>query len=88
MKNMNTRTPVSYTHLDVYKRQGETCIGTLKKELTFFKPKYNIDFNGWHVEGDVFAVSYTHLAYVRCHAAHCTAASAAPPLRRTTRSSR
>ena len=27
-------------------------------------------------------------AYVRCHAAHCTAASAAPPLRRTTRSSR
>ena len=34
--------------------EGETCIGTLKKELTFFKPKYNIDFNGWHVEGDVF----------------------------------
>lgn len=30
--------------------EGETCIGTLKKELTFFKPKYNIDFNGWHVE--------------------------------------
>ena len=44
--------------------EGETCIGTLKKELTFFKPKYNIDFNGWHVEGDVFewdSVSYTHL---------------------------
>ena len=39
--------------------EGETCIGTLKKELTFFKPKYNIDFNGWHVEGDVFEWDYT-----------------------------
>ena len=43
--------------LELY--EGETCIGTLKKELTFFKPKYNIDFNGWHVEGDVFEWDYT-----------------------------
>ena len=41
--------------------EGETCIGTLKKELTFFKPKYNIDFNGWHVEGDVFEWDYTKM---------------------------
>ena len=39
--------------------EGETCIGTLKKELTFFKPKYNIDFNGWHVEGNVLEWDYT-----------------------------
>ncbi len=26
-------------------------IGCISKEFAFFKPKYNIDFNGWHVEG-------------------------------------
>lgn len=26
--------------------------GTLSKELTFFRPRYNIDFNGWNVDGD------------------------------------
>ena len=39
--------------------EGETCIGTLKKELTFFKPKYNIDFNGWHVEGNWLGWDYS-----------------------------
>ena len=39
--------------------EGETCIGTLKKELSWFKPKYNIDFNGWHVEGDFAEWDYT-----------------------------
>ena len=39
--------------------EGSDCIGTLKKELTFFKPKYNIDFNGWHVEGNVLEWDYT-----------------------------
>ena len=29
------------------------------RDRTFFKPKYNIDFNGWHVEGDVFEWDYT-----------------------------
>ena len=24
--------------------------GCISKELTFFTPKYNIDYNGWHVE--------------------------------------
>ena len=38
--------------------EGETCIGTLKKELTFFKPKYNIDFNGWYVEGQFLEWDY------------------------------
>ena len=26
-------------------------IGCISKEFALFKPKYNIDFNGWHVEG-------------------------------------
>ncbi len=32
--------------------------GTLCKELSFFKPRYDIDFNGWHVEGDFFEWDY------------------------------
>lgn len=29
--------------------EGSDCIGTLKKEpWGWFKPRYNIDFNGWH----------------------------------------
>ena len=32
--------------------EGSDCIGTLKKEpWGWFKPRYNIDFNGWHIEG-------------------------------------
>ena len=27
-------------------------IGCISKEFTFFIPKYNIDCNGWEVEGD------------------------------------
>ncbi len=32
--------------------------GCITKEFTFFKPKYDIDFNGWHVEGDFFEWDY------------------------------
>lgn len=31
---------------------GNQYIGCINKELTFFKPKFNLDFNGWTVEGD------------------------------------
>ena len=27
-------------------------IGSICKELTFLRPRYNIDFNGWHIEGN------------------------------------
>lgn len=36
--------------------------GSLQKEFTFFKPKYNIDFNGWHIEGDWFEWDYQILS--------------------------
>ena len=32
--------------------------GCISKELTFFKPAYNIDFNGWHVEGSFWEWDY------------------------------
>ena len=35
---------------EVYER--DQMIGSISKEFTFMKPRYNIDFNGWHIEGD------------------------------------
>lgn len=40
---------------------GENYIGCIKKELTFFKPIFNIDYNGWHIEGDLFEWEYNIL---------------------------
>lgn len=40
----------------------ENYIGCISKEFTFFKPAYNIDFNGWHVEGDFFEWDYNILS--------------------------
>lgn len=33
-------------------------VGCIEKEFSFFKPIYNIDFNGWNVEGDIFEFDY------------------------------
>ena len=40
---------------------GASYIGCISKELTFIKPRYNIDYNGWYVEGDLFQWNYTVL---------------------------
>lgn len=37
---------------------GEQYVGCISKEFTFLKPKYDIDCNGWHVEGDFFEWDY------------------------------
>ena len=37
---------------------GDRYIGCISKEFTFFVPKYNIDCNGWHVDGDLFEWDY------------------------------
>lgn len=34
-------------------------VGCISKELTLFKPAYNIDFNGWHVEGSFMEWDYS-----------------------------
>ena len=36
-------------------------LGCISKEFSFFKPKFNIDCNGWHVEGDWFEWDYSIL---------------------------
>lgn len=42
---------------DIY--QGETCLGTIQKEFSLFKPHFTLDFNGWQVEGDFMGWDYT-----------------------------
>lgn len=37
---------------------GGRYVGTIKKEFTFFKPLYSIDFNGWNVKGNFLAWDY------------------------------
>lgn len=39
--------------------QGEHLIGSINKEFSFFKPKFNIDFNGWHIDGNWFEWEYS-----------------------------
>lgn len=38
---------------------GESYVGCINKEFSFFMPRFNIDFNGWNVEGDFFEWDYT-----------------------------
>lgn len=33
-------------------------IGCITKEMTFFKPSFNIDYNGWHIDGNLFEWNY------------------------------
>lgn len=37
---------------------GDRYIGCISKEFTFFRPKFNIDCNGWQVDGDWFEWDY------------------------------
>lgn len=37
---------------------GDTFLGTIRKEFSLFHPSYNISFNGWRVEGDLFGWEY------------------------------
>lgn len=38
---------------------GENHIGSIYKEFSLFKPRFNIDYNGWQIEGDWFEWEYT-----------------------------
>lgn len=38
---------------------GDRYVGCISKEFSFFRPKYNIDFNGWHVEGNFMEWDYS-----------------------------
>lgn len=40
---------------------GDTYVGCISKEFSFFRPRYNIDCNGWHIEGDFMEWNYSIL---------------------------
>lgn len=40
---------------------GDSYAGCISKEFSFFSPKFNIDYNGWHVDGDWFELDYSIL---------------------------
>ena len=37
---------------------GDRYLGCISKEFSFFVPKYDIDYNGWHIEGDFLEWDY------------------------------
>ena len=37
---------------------GDRYLGCISKEFSFFMPKYDIDYNGWHIEGDFLEWDY------------------------------
>ncbi len=38
---------------------GDHYVGSINKEFTFFRPKFNLDYQGWQIEGDWFEWEYT-----------------------------
>ena len=51
---------------------GGQYLGCISKEFTFFKPKFNIDFNGWEVDGDWLEWDYSILNGAGAHVATVT----------------
>lgn len=41
---------------------GDRYVGCISREFSWFKPKYNIDCNGWHVEGNFWEWDYRILS--------------------------
>ena len=37
---------------------NDAYVGCISREFTFFRPRYNIDYNGWQVEGDFLEWDY------------------------------
>lgn len=37
---------------------GQQYLGCIVRELSLFRPKYDIDYNGWHIEGNFWEWDY------------------------------
>ncbi|MCD8300005.1 MAG: hypothetical protein LUC41_02320 [Clostridiales bacterium] len=37
---------------------GNRYVGCISRELTVLKPKYNVEYNGWHMEGNIWEWDY------------------------------
>lgn len=42
-----------------YIYMGNNLIGSINKEFSFLRPKFDIDYNGWHIEGDWLEWEYS-----------------------------
>lgn len=38
---------------------SDVCVGSVKKELTFFRPRFMVDYNGWYVDGNFWEWDYS-----------------------------
>ena len=38
---------------------GNAYVGRISKEFTLLRPKYDIDFNGWHIDGNFIEWDYS-----------------------------
>ena len=38
---------------------GSSYMGCISREWSFFKPKYDIDYNGWHIDGSFLEWDYS-----------------------------
>lgn len=38
---------------------GGHTVGTIRREFSFFRPRYHVDFRGWEVNGDFMGWDYT-----------------------------
>ncbi len=38
---------------------GDSMIGCISKELSLFRPKFDLDFKNWYIEGDFFEWDYS-----------------------------
>lgn len=44
--------------------RGDTYVGCIRKEFSFFRPRFSIDYNGWQIEGNFFEWDYRILSAV------------------------
>lgn len=51
---------------------GGELAGTVKKEFSFFKPRFIVDYKGWEIEGDFLEWEYTIYDFDRHYVAHVT----------------
>ncbi len=52
--------------------RGEQYVGKIKKEFTFFKPRFTVDCRGWRVEGSFWEWDYSILNEAGCRVASVT----------------
>ena len=56
---INERILTLFPKFEIY--QGTSYMGCINKEFSFFKPRFNVEYNGWQVEGDWFEWDYNIL---------------------------